>query len=281
MLTVVSESRCFGGTQSVCSHASRATGSAMRFAVYVPPHHGTAALPVVYWLSGLTCTEENFIVKAGAQRVAAALGVALVVPDTSPRIELPGDRESYDFGVGAGFWLDATEPPWASHYRMETYVVDELPEVVADAFPIDTRRAAVMRHSMGGHGALSLALRHPERFRSVSAFAPIASTLRSPWGQKALRGYLGADERAWREHDVTVLLRERGWRGPPILVDQGMADPFLAEQLRPDLLREAARDAAVPLVLNEREGYDHSYYFIASFIEGHLRHHAAVLGVPA
>ena len=250
----------------------------MRFAVFLPPLAQTQRVPALYWLSGLTCTEENFISKAGAQRVAAELGIAVVVPDTSPRgITLPNDRDSYDFGLGAGFYLDATQAPWSAHYRMRSYVGTELPALVAQSFPIDPARVGIFGHSMGGHGALTLGLRYPERFRSISAFAPIASTMRCPWGVKALTGYLGADPALWRGDDATALIADQGWRGPALLVDQGAADPFLASQLRPDLLEAACREAGVPLELRLHEGYDHSYYFIASFIEDHLRYHASLL----
>ncbi len=277
-LEVISEVRVFDGVQGVYRHAARETGCAMRFAVFLPPAARAQRVPALYWLSGLTCTEENFISKAGAQRVAAELGMALVVPDTSPRgITLPGDRDSYDFGLGAGFYLDATQAPWSAHYRMRSYVGTELPALVATSFPIDPARVGIFGHSMGGHGALTLGMRYPERFRTVSAFAPIASAMRCPWGVKALTGYLGADPALWRGDDVTALIADLGWRGPALLVDQGAADPFLASQLRPDLLEAACRAAGVPLELRLHEGYDHSYYFIASFIEDHLRYHASLL----
>jgi S-formylglutathione hydrolase len=275
---IVSEVRSFDGVQGVYRHEARATACSMRFAVFLPPLARRQRVPALYWLSGLTCTEENFIAKAGAQRVAAELGIALVVPDTSPRgITLPGDREAYDFGLGAGFYLDATQAPWSAHYRMRTYVGTELPALVATAFPIDPARVGIFGHSMGGHGALTLGLRHPDRFRTVSAFAPIASTMRCPWGVKALTGYLGADVAAWHGDDATSVIAEHGWRGPALLVDQGAADPFLATQLRPDLLQAACRESGVPLELRVHKGYDHSYYFIASFIEHHLRYHASLL----
>ena len=277
-LDAISEVRVFDGVQGVYRHQSRETNCAMRFAVYMPPAARRARVPVLVWLSGLTCTEENFIVKAGAQRVAAELGVALVVPDTSPRgITLPGDRDNYDFGIGAGFYLDATQAPWSDHYRMRAYVSDELPTLVAEHFAIDSARMGLFGHSMGGHGALTIGLQHPERFRSVSAFAPIASTMRCPWGVKALTGYLGVDALSWRNDDATAVIAEHGWRGPALLVDQGTRDPFLATQLRPDLLELACRGAGVPLELRLHDGYDHSYYFIASFVEDHLRYHAAYL----
>ncbi|MGB0127161.1 MAG: S-formylglutathione hydrolase, partial [Rhodocyclaceae bacterium] len=227
-----------------------------------------------YWLSGLTCTEENFIIKAGAQRVAAELGLAIVVPDTSPRGPgVPDEADSYDFGVGAGFYVDATQAPWSPHFRMDSYVTGELPEVVTAAFPVDRSRAGVFGHSMGGHGALVLALRNPHTYRSVSAFSPICSPMRCPWGENALSGYLGDDRETWREYDATALIESRGWRGPPLLIDQGTQDQFLDSQLKPDLLREACERAGVALDLRLRPGYDHSYFFIASFIEDHLRFH--------
>jgi S-formylglutathione hydrolase len=250
----------------------------MRFAVYLPPQAALRRVPVLYWLSGLTCTEENFVTKAGAQRVAAELGLALVAPDTSPRgLGIPGERDAWDFGEGAGFYVDATRPPWSAHYRMYSYVSEELPALVASQFPVDAGRSAIFGHSMGGHGALVVALRNPDRFRSVSAFAPIASAMRSPWGDKALAGYLGDDRESWRDYDATALIESRGWSGPPIRVDQGSDDSFLASELKPDLLEAACTRAGVPLELRLREGYDHSYYFVATFIEEHLRLHAARL----
>ena len=247
----------------------------MRFGVFLPPQAEAQEVPVLYWLSGLTCTEENFIVKAGAQRVAAELGLALVVPDTSPRgLKLPGEDESYDFGTGAGFYVDATEAPWSRGYRMYSYVAGELPRLVESQFPVDRRRVGIFGHSMGGHGALSVALKNPGCFKSVSAFAPISSAMHSPWGEKALRGYLGPDRARWREYDAAALIEERGWHGPPLLVDQGTDDQFLQTQLKPELLQEACRRAGVPLELRLQEGYDHSYFFIATFVEQHLRFHA-------
>lgn len=247
----------------------------MRFGVFLPPQAEAGAVPALYWLSGLTCTEENFIVKAGAQRVAAELGLALVVPDTSPRgLKIPGEGESYDFGLGAGFYVDATQAPWSRGYRMYSYVTRELFELVAAEFPVDSGRVGVFGHSMGGHGALTVALKNPQQYRSVSAFAPISSPMRCPWGEKALSGYLGPDRAAWREYDSTALLEDRGWRGPPILVDQGTSDPFLESQLKPALLEQACARAGVALELRLQAGYDHSYFFIATFIEDHLRFHA-------
>lgn len=247
----------------------------MRFGVFLPPQARLHRVPTLYWLSGLTCTEENFIVKAGAQRVAAELGIALVVPDTSPRgLGIPGETASYDFGVGAGFYVDATRSPWAQGYRMYSYVATELPELVAAAFPVDPSRAGICGHSMGGHGALTIALRNPHAYRCVSALAPICSPMRCPWGEQALAGYLGDDRASWRECDATALIEDRGWRGPPLLVDQGTADPFLDTQLKPELLAAACSARNVPLELRMQDGYDHSYFFIASFVEDHLRYHA-------
>jgi S-formylglutathione hydrolase len=247
----------------------------MRFGLFLPPQAERGRVPVLYWLSGLTCTEENFIVKAGAQRLAAELGLAIVAPDTSPRGEgIPDEPESYDFGVGAGFYVDATCEPWRRNYRMYSYVAEELPALVASSFPVDASRAGIFGHSMGGHGALVLALRNPQRFASVSALAPISSPLRCPWGEKALAGYLGPDRVAWRAYDATALIEEQGWTGPPLLVDQGTQDQFLDTQLKLHLLREACERAGVALDLRMREGYDHSYYFVATFIDDHLRYHA-------
>lgn len=277
-LKKVSDNRCFGGAQQVWSHESQATGCTMRFGLYLPPQAAHGRVPVLWWLSGLTCTEENFIVKAGAQRVAADLGMALVVPDTSPRgLTLPGDRDAWDFGVGAGFYVDATREPWSRHYRMRRYITEELRALVASEFPLDDRRTAMSGHSMGGHGALTIALSFPGWILSVSAFAPITSPMRCPWGEKALTGYLGEDRAPWAAYDTTALLATKGWSGPPILVDQGESDPFVTTQLRPELLEQACTAASVPLQLRRQPGYDHSYFFVSSFIEDHLRHHRAQL----
>jgi len=277
-LKKVSEARCFGGAQQVWSHESAATGCTMRFGLFLPPQAAAGRVPVMWWLSGLTCTEENFIAKAGAQRVAAELGLALVVPDTSPRgITLPGDRDTWDFGVGAGFYVDATCEPWSQHYRMRQYISAELRSLVEAEFPVDGVRTAMSGHSMGGHGALTMALSMPGWIRSVSAFAPIAAPMRCPWGEKALAGYLGQDRAAWAAYDSTALVQSRGWSGPPILVDQGEADPFLVTQLRPELLEQACAAAKVPLKLRRQPGYDHGYHFVSTFIEDHLRHHRAYL----
>jgi S-formylglutathione hydrolase len=274
-LETVSTNRSFGGTQAVYRHASRETGTEMVFSAYLPPQAGEGPCPVVWYLSGLTCTHANVTDKGQFQRVCAELGLILIAPDTSPRGEgVPDDPQgAWDFGLGAGFYLDATQPPWAANYRMESYVVRELPELVAAELPVDLGRQAIFGHSMGGHGALTLALKNPGRWRSVSAFAPISSPMRCPWGEKALDGYLGPDRAAWRRYDATALL-EDGARLPELLVDQGEADPFLQTQLKPELLEAACAKASVPLTLRRQPGYDHSYYFIASFMEDHLRWHA-------
>ena len=279
-ITTISQNKCFEGIQGVYSHTSPETGCTMRFGAFMPPQaiNGSMLVPVLYWLSGLTCTEENFIIKAGAQRVAAELGIAIITPDTSPRgLDLPGEADSYDFGSGAGFYVDATQAPWSQSYRMYSYITQELPWLIAANFPVDPARVGIFGHSMGGHGALVLALRNPKSYKSVSAFAPISSPMRCPWGEKALSGYLGLDRDAWREYDATALIEARGWRGPPLLVDQGTKDQFLEAQLKPQLLREACERAGVALDLHLRGGYDHSYFFIASFIEDHLRFHARIL----
>ena len=268
--------------QGVYSHTSTETGCTMRFGVFMPPqaNSGSALIPVLYWLSGLTCTEENFIVKAGAQRIAAELGIAIVTPDTSPRgLDFPGLADSYDFGNGAGFYVDATQAPWSQNFRMYSYITQELPSLIATNFSVDPARVGIFGHSMGGHGALVLALRNPQTYKSVSAFSPIASPLHCPWGEKALAGYLGPDPAAWREYDACALIETRGWKGPTLLVDQGTKDQFLETQLRPELLQEACERAGVALDLRLRAGYDHSYFFIASFVEDHLRFHARNLSL--
>ncbi|PVE25084.1 S-formylglutathione hydrolase [Microvirga sp. KLBC 81] len=272
---IVSQSRCFGGTQFVYRHISDETGTPMRLAAYIPPQAAKGRVPVVWFLSGLTCTEENFTVKAGAQRVASELGLILIAPDTSPRGEgVPDDPGgAYDFGLGAGFYVDATQEPWAKNYRMRSYIERELPALIAENLPADMERQGITGHSMGGHGALTIALRNPGRFKAVSAFAPIASPMNCPWGEKALSNYIGAERSAWREYDACALI-ESGARVPDILVDQGTADSFLESQLKPQFLEEACAGAGQPLTLRRQEGYDHSYFFIASFIEDHLRWHA-------
>lgn len=268
---------CFGGWQDVYEHASQALACTMRFGVYLPPQAAEpdARLPVLYWLSGLTCTEQNFITKAGALRHAAEHGLVLVAPDTSPRGDDVPDADGYDLGKGAGFYVDATQAPWAAHYRMHDYVVHELPALVEAHFPVSDARA-VSGHSMGGHGALAVALRNPGRYRSVSAFSPIVAPSQVPWGQKAFSAYLGEDRVAWAGYDACALVARAGER-LPLLVDQGGDDEFLDTQLRPQLLREACDAAGHPLTLRLQPGYDHSYYFIASFIGEHVAHHAAAL----
>lgn len=277
-LTVLSANKSFGGWHKRYRHASRATGCDMTFAVYLPPQAAPdTPVPVAYWLSGLTCTDENFMQKAGAQRIAAHLGIALVAPDTSPRG--PGVPDApdgaYDLGLGAGFYVNATQEPWARHYRMYDYVVDELPALVESAFPVTGRRA-ILGHSMGGHGALICALRNPGRYRSVSAFAPIGNPMNCPWGEKAFTAYLGEDRAAWAEWDACALL-ERAEERLPLLIDQGDNDEFIDSQLKPEFLQQAAAKAGHPLDLRMQAGYDHSYYFIATFIEEHLVHHAQAL----
>ena len=266
---------CFGGWQDVYEHASATLGCTMRFAIYLPPQAADGPVPVLYWLSGLTCNEQNFITKAGAQRYAAEHGIAIVCPDTSPRGDDVADAEGYDLGKGAGFYVNATQAPWAAHYRMHDYVVDELPALVEAHFPVTTSRA-ISGHSMGGHGALVLALRNTGRYRSVSAFSPIVAPSKVPWGEKALAAYLGEDREAWKAWDACELVK-RASAKLPLLVDQGGDDEFLDSQLRPQLLQAAAVAAGHPLQLRMRPGYDHSYYFIASFIGEHIAHHAAAL----
>lgn len=274
-LEVVSQSRSFDGTQFVFRHVSGETGSSMRFAAYLPPQAAAGPVPVVWFLSGLTCTEENFTVKAGAQRVASGLGLMLIAPDTSPRGEgVPDDPEgAYDLGLGAGFYVDATQEPWRKTYRMRSYLERELPALIGAELPADMARQGIMGHSMGGHGALTIALRNPGRFAAVSAFAPIASPCNCPWGEKALTAYLGPDRAGWREYDSCALI-DSGARVPDILVDQGTEDSFLETQLKPQLLEAACARAEIPLTLHMRPGYDHSYFFIATFMEDHLRWHA-------
>lgn len=277
-METVSEQKCFGGTQGVYRHDSDATGTPMQFAVYTPPQAEQGAVPVLWFLSGLTCTEENFTVKAGAQRYAAEHGLMLVVPDTSPRgAGIAGEDDDYDFGTGAGFYLDAERAPWRDHYRMYTYITRELQELVLTRFPADDGRQGITGHSMGGHGALTIGLKHPDIYGSVSAFAPICAPSRVPWGKKAFAGYLGDDPEAWRPYDATELLAD-GRTTSPILVDQGDADGFLDEQLRPDLLREACAGAGQTVDIRLQPGYDHSYFFIASFAGDHVRFHRERLG---
>lgn len=276
-MKTISEHKCFGGVQGYYSHASKEIGLEMKFSVFQPPQTQTGKVPVLYYLAGLTCNEETFAIKAGAQRVAAALGLVLVAPDTSPRgAKVAGETDSWDFGVGAGFYVDATLEPWAKHYRMYSYVTKELPALIVDKFQADPLRQGIFGHSMGGHGALVCALRNPGQYKSLSAFAPISAPMRCPWGKNAFRGYLGEDHAAWKEYDASELIR-RGRFAGPILVDQGLADKFLSDQLYPEILEAACRDAGQPLTLRRQEGYDHGYFFISTFMEDHLRHHASQL----
>lgn len=276
-LELLSQHRAFGGWQRFYRHDSAEIGLPMRFSAYVPPQAEQGPVPVLFFLAGLTCTEETFMIKAGAQRLAAELGLMLVTPDTSPRgANVPGEDEDWDFGTGAGFYLDATQAPWASHYRMESYVARELYELVGRELPADLERAGLFGHSMGGHGALVLAQRHPGRWRSVSAFAPIAAPTQCPWGHKAFAGYLGDDRAAWAAHDATELMRKQRAAPYPagILIDQGLADNFLPTQLNPELFEAACREVGQALTLRRHEGYDHGYYFISTFIADHLAFHA-------
>jgi S-formylglutathione hydrolase len=277
-MKLIGENRCFGGRQLRYSHSSGVLGCDMTFSIFLPPQAETGKVPVVYWLSGLTCTDENFVTKAGAQRYAADLGIAIVAPDTSPRGEgVPDDPGgAYDLGLGAGFYVNATQSPWRQHYRMYDYIVDELPALIAREFQVDSASVGISGHSMGGHGALTIALKNPGRFRSVTAFSPICSPLNCPWGEKALGNYLGPDRDVWREYDTTALLAASSER-LPVLVDQGSADNFLAEQLKTPLLEQACAEAEYPMTIRMQEGYDHSYFFISSFIGEHLAFHAGCL----
>jgi S-formylglutathione hydrolase len=274
---LLNEYRCFGGTIGFYSHPSTACKGEMRFSIYQPPQAQLRSVPVLYFLSGLTCTEENFMIKAGAQQFAAKVGLTLVAPDTSPRgAGISGEDDAWDFGTGAGFYVDATQEPWRSHYNMYSYVTEELPELIATHFPINPDRQGIFGHSMGGHGALVCALRLSDRYRSVSAFAPIVAPMRCPWGQKAFSHYLGPDQDTWRAYDASeLILTAKSDR--LILIDQGMADTFLETQLMPNVFEQACARVGQPLSLRRQDGYDHSYYFIASFIEDHIRHHASVL----
>ena len=283
MLTLIEEHACYDGVQRIYKHDSATIGLPMRFSVFLPAQAcmGTNAskVPGLFYLAGLTCTEETFPIKAGAQRFAAQHGIALISPDTSPRgANVPGEADAWDFGVGAGFYVDATREPWAKHWRMYSYVRDELREAVTSNLAVDGDRLGIFGHSMGGHGALMLALRNPQIYRSVSAFAPIAAPSRCPWGEKAFGGYLGDDRQAWKQYDASELVAQAACKfDEGILVDQGMADQFLANQLNPDVFEAACRAAGQPLTLRRHEGYDHGYFFIQTFIEDHIAHHARVL----
>ncbi len=279
-MQLISEHTCFGGQQRFYQHDAKEIGLPMRFSVYLPPQAFHGPVPALVYLAGLTCNEETFMIKAGAQRLAAEHGLALIAPDTSPRGAGAADEsESWDFGVGAGFYLDATQTPWAKNWRMESYITQELLPLVTAALPVDASKIGIFGHSMGGHGALTLALRHPDLFKSVSAFAPICAPMQCPWGRKAFTGYLGPDESNWAAHDATALMGKMASAPYPggILVDQGLADKFLAEQLHPHLFEAACQTAHQPLTLRQHAGYDHGYYFVASFMGDHLQHHARQL----
>jgi S-formylglutathione hydrolase len=275
---VISRHACHGGVLGYYKHRSAAVDGEMKFAVFEPPAAARARVPVLYYLAGLTCTEETFVTKAGALEHAAKHGILLVAPDTSPRVQLPGDRDSWDFGIAAGFYLDATQEPWSRHYRMYSYVTAELPQVIAGGFNVDPQRSGIMGHSMGGHGALTIALKNPGKYKSLSAFAPIGAPMQVPWGHKAFAGYLGADRSGWGQYDACALLADGRRFGDTILVDQGSADKFLREQLKPELLEEACKAAGQPLELRMHAGYDHGYFFIQTFIADHIAWHAARLG---
>lgn len=277
----ISEHACFGGVQGYYRHDSAVIGLPMKFGIYRPPQAATGPVPVLFYLAGLTCTEETFAIKAGAQQHAARLGLMLVTCDTSPRgTGIPEADAAWDFGTAAGFYLDATQAPWARHWRMESYVTQELRELVLANFAAQAERVGLFGHSMGGHGALTLALRHPTLYQSVSAFAPIAAPMQCPWGVKAFTGYLGDDRAAWAAHDATELVRA-GARCPPLLIDQGEADNFLATQLHPHLFEAACREAGQPVTLRRHAGYDHGYFFIATVVGDHLTHHARSLGIAS
>lgn len=279
-MEIIEKNICFGGEQLRIKHHSSALSCEMIFSIYLPPQAHTQKVPLLWWLSGLTCNDQNFVTKAGSQRIAAELGIAIIAPDTSPRgDDVPDDVENaWDFGSGAGFYINATQWPWAKHYRMYDYVQSELPALIAKNFAekIDVSRQSISGHSMGGHGALTLAIRHPEQYQSISAFSPIVAPMQCAWGEKAFSHYLGHDKAAWKEHDTCSLIASRGYN-KPILVEQGLADNFLATQLKPELLEAACQHAGVALTLNYREGYDHSYFFISTFFENHLRYHAQYL----
>lgn len=277
---LLSEHACFGGTQRFYQHDSSEIGLPMKFSVFLPPQALAGPVPALVYLAGLTCNEETFMTKAGAQRLAAELGLALIAPDTSPRgAKVPGEADSWDFGVGAGFYLDATQAPWAANYRMESYITSELLPLLKATLPLDAERIGLFGHSMGGHGALTLALRHPGLFKSVSAFAPICAPSQCPWGEKAFIGYLGADKSRWLAHDASALMQQNASAPFPggILIDQGLGDKFLADQLHPELFEAACAAVGQPLLLRRHAGYDHGYYFIATFMDDHLRHHAGQL----
>ncbi|MBW4440219.1 MAG: S-formylglutathione hydrolase [Plectolyngbya sp. WJT66-NPBG17] len=276
-MELVSKTKCFGGFVEVYSHRSTICNALMKFSIYLPPQAIERSLPVLYFLAGLTCTEENFMAKAGAQQFAAKHGLILVAPDTSPRnTGIAGEDDDWDVGTGAGFYVDATQEPWSQHYRMYSYIVDELPDLIAGNFPVKRNRQGIFGHSMGGHGALVCALRNPDRYQSVSAFAPICAPMQCAWGEKAFSNYLGSDRSSWRSYDATELVQARQFPRS-ILIDQGKSDKFLTDQLLPEVFGQACESVGQPLTLRFQNGYDHSYYFIASFIEDHIQFHAEML----
>ncbi len=273
----ISEQKSFGGVQGFYRHMSAVCNGPMRFTVYQPPQAKLGRVPALFWLSGLTCTEENFTIKAGAQRVASELGLIIIAPDTSPRgTGIPGEAEDWQFGAGAGYYLDATVEPWSRYFNMYTYCSQELPELIAEHFPVDTQRVGIFGHSMGGHGALTIALRHSDRFRSVSAFAPIVTPMQVRWGENAFPRFLGPDRETWKQYDASELVQKKTFPGT-ILIDQGDQDSFLNDTLRPEIFEAVCKKVGQPLTLRMQPGYDHSYYFVSTFIEDHLRHHAGVL----
>ena len=277
-IQLLEQHQCFNGYQEVYSHWSETTNCTMKFAIFIPPEAKHQKVPVLYWLSGLTCTEQNFITKAGAQRMASLLGLAIVVPDTSPRglnLKDPDGREH--FGEGAGFYLDATELPWSMHYRMYSYISNELPLLISTNFPVDDRRGGIFGHSMGGHGALTIGLKNSSKFRSLSAFSPICAPTKTPWGINAFEGYLGDNQQAWQQYDACELVKTHHWPHGELLIDQGKADPYLIEQLKPERFVTACQQSNIPLKLRMHEHYGHNYYFIATFMEDHLRFHAEKL----
>ncbi|MEM8612976.1 MAG: S-formylglutathione hydrolase [Cyanobacteria bacterium P01_H01_bin.105] len=278
ILTLLSQHGCFGGTVDIYSHLSEQCQCTMKFAVYVPPQAKLQPVPVLYYLSGLTCTEQNFMTKAGAQRYAAQYGLMLVAPDTSPRGDIVPDEEGWDFGSGAGFYVDATEEPWDKNYRMYSYITEELPSLVHNNFSVDSTKQGIFGHSMGGHGALVCGLRNPDKYQTISAFAPIAAPSQCAWGQKALGNYLGSDQADWAAYDASQLIQQHARSNQAILIDQGAADPFLEQQqLKPEVFEAACESAGQPLTLRMQTGYDHGYYFISTFMEDHIRHHVEVL----
>ncbi|MCP4933532.1 MAG: S-formylglutathione hydrolase [bacterium] len=275
-----SQHKSFGGIQGIYTHFSSSVMGEMEFSVYMPPQADFATVPVLTYLSGLTCTQDNVTTKGGFQRMAAELCMAIVCPDTSPRGNgYPGEDDDYDFGLGAGFYVDATREPWSASYKMYSYVVDELPNLISEHFPVDLSKAGIFGHSMGGHGALVIGLKNPDKYQSVSAFSPIVAPSRVPWGQKAFKGYLGGDLEAWKSYDATELVRSGYKANSKILIDQGLDDTFLDTQLQPELFEEVCKGAEQKVEIRLHEGYDHSYYFISTFMEDHLRHHAQLLQI--